>query len=81
VGVVGIEVTIISKLLSYESPMELLEEVKETMAGAVSSFQAPEMLAGACTQSPLSQLNLRRWVAFLNTKFGWYLVVDAIASY
>jgi len=32
-GVIGIEVTILSKLLSYDSPSELLEDVKETVQG------------------------------------------------
>ena len=43
-GVIGIELTILSKLLSYESPMDLLNDVKDSVGGAaaaVSSFEAP----------------------------------------
>jgi hypothetical protein len=46
-GVVGVELTILSKLLSYDSPMELLEDVKEGVVGAAAAVSKFE--AGGCT--------------------------------
>ena len=43
-GVIGIEITLLAKLLSYDSPMELFEDLKESVAGAaaaVGTFEAP----------------------------------------
>ena len=45
-GVIGIELTILAKLLSYESPWAFFEDVKETAAGvvgAVGSFEPPSV--------------------------------------
>ena len=45
-GVIGIELTILAKLLSYESPWAFFEDVKETaagVAGAVGSFEPPSV--------------------------------------
>ena len=45
-GVIGIELTILAKLLSYDSPWAFFEDVKETAAGvvgAVGSFEPPSV--------------------------------------
>ena len=45
-GVIGIELTILAKLLSYESPWAFFEDVKDVaggFAGAVGSFEPPSV--------------------------------------
>ena len=45
-GVIGIELTILAKLLSYESPWAFFEDVKDVaggLAGAVGSFEPPSV--------------------------------------
>ena len=45
-GVIGIELTILAKLLSYESPWAFFEDVKDVaggVAGAVGSFEPPSV--------------------------------------
>ena len=48
-GVIGLELTLLSKVLSYENPMELFNDVKDAVVGAAEAASEFEMPAKVTT--------------------------------